>query len=680
MRSFNFTISPKILAAVFFPFVNNLPTPPSSEGVNVGISFKRSNLKLAPESFFFTLDFTGFETNSLTDQSAHDVSYGDKHVFWSYGDETPFTAPENTFSDSTRNSGFSRGPLGSHTYKNPGNYVVNVSIYEPSSGLWGHAKLNIGGTSSDTESVGDRAVAFAGDNTFYVKQSGDYTGSDVPTGALGYNTLEAAFSAAVLAPTPKQIVIARGEVITVDSQLSNRTGSNSANAKNITIVAADGPGAKPQISPSASFVGANMFVDESARDVDRNPDGSVPDNLKRDYTFQNISFVGGWDSTTETGTSHTGFASSGDGADVTLFDGCDFNGWSLSVFTAQVGHDKTDGINTLITFNDCDVTNWRNMGFFISTNSKVAFTGNKIMQHVDAMGGGVKTNSDHNEHGPFRLSVASHTVINNNDLFSNTGWFPNGDISSQQPCVRCNTSSLPGARISIADNTMEGGSDVISHRNANASRGGAPVNSVIQGNFLVATALTQNCIGSSYSGITIRNNYFIVSDVLRDFTPLNAGDVTPLSFLQLQVYVPNLNTPENYTSPVILENNTIVSLITAEKAGSLQLADFDIIFAASEFTNHSERDTLYFKPRQPSNEIQDVEAVLAFNPRFKGYKDANTNGVLHDEYANPVDSGFIWYPTAAATNVVGQSSGPQIADFFGNQRPQSPSIGAFEPR
>ncbi len=635
------------------------------------ITAARSNLQVAPEGFNFELTLSGFNTNTLADTSVHDPSFHDKYVFWDYGEDYAYDAPAVLADPSARRSRYSRGPLGSHTYRASGAHLVTVYVYEPSSQRWGRGIYRIGGANEDTPLIKDPEDLFDGLNTIYVDVTGQYSGSPV-IGSQGASSLVEALNRALTATAAVRIMLARGQTFEIDASFSYRTSNT--NQRNITIVSApedpETPLPRAIVRPSAAYVpGQPLFFDQAARDV--------PVGFKRDIVFADVDFQSDWDTTTESGPSIACIASAGFSSAYLLLDHCRFAGWD-TVLTAQ-GTPTRDSY----VVNDTVLTGWRNMGILDGLFTWAGFTGCRMTQNPAALSGGPK-NGNHNEHGPFRFSQSNKLTVHSCDIFSGTGWFPNGSMYVTQPCMRYNTSSSPGCRANVQSNTMEGGTDIISFGNSDAGSIGAPMNAVIDGNFLVGNFLTSKAISSSFSGMTVRNNLFVIPDVERDLSALGGGgNGLPFGFVALIEY--GTNTPANFSGPVDVYNNTIVNQLSAANAAGATGALPDLIFTGSGgvFTGSSETDNLLYEPAQAETGVVAGSLIgqSIFDPRYRGYQDFDTVLTLQTQYETPDQAGQIWLPVSTGTGILGAAMAdpPPLVDFFGRERPsENHALGAFE--
>lgn len=645
------------------------PTP----GASVEINALRSALQVAPEAFNFSITTAGFTTNTLVDQSVYDASYHDKYVFWDYGDSYQFTAPEKVLA-ANLDSQFSRGPLGSHTYRAPGNYIVRVAVLEPASGSVAFGEYLIGGAGEDTPAVGDPAVTFAGNRTIFVDTNGAAGGyPNAPAGADTYDNLQAAANQMPGWPI-RRVILERGQTHNFTNFKNMQVGGTQDGPTSMRFEAADGPGAAPIFQVSPSIGGLIM------QDVLRQ--GSVP-TAECDIVFSGLDIRGNWDSTTETGTAATFLLSMSTGSGYTLFDDCVVSGFGTLLQTQNTSR------QIQYTLNDTVVTNWSDYAVLDGGNQSVAaLTGSRIMQHVDALSGGPQGSPRHNTQGPTRFSRPNRVNVLSTDMFSRNGWFPQGSIYDIQPCLRFATAGdHPGARLNVGGCSLESGGIVLEIYNSENGSQDNPVNAVLDGNILVGGWRSVWHVRVGYGGTTWRNNFFVLPDVERDGSSIGAPALSTSPVFGFGTSG-NGSAPGNYTTPTLIYNNTIVNLLsTANAAGGTGAAI--PVSGAGSFTVTYENNLLHEPNRTSPRTLYGtaevappdgtLQAVAVFTSRYNGYRDFGRVTTLATQFATPADSGQIWVPQIGSPALGAALAEPNaVTSFSGTRRPEPPSIGAAE--
>ncbi len=624
-------------------------TPAS--GVSVVINTQRSAHRVVPEAMFFDLELSGFDTNTLSGE-IYDPSYHDKYVFWDYEESYFFTAPTQVLAwdaadgGSRRDSRYSRGPLGSHTFRVPGQYTVRVAVLEPASGKLGFGSTNV--------SVGDPDTFYSGSTTLYVDTTGGFV--NAIAGARRFTSLDSALAALDAATTPHRVVLENGQVFELNSAFFFRppgvtTGSS------FRIESRVNNGVKPIVRPGRNWQGDIFMADSSERDA-RADSGVV---------MCGIRFEGIWDTTTQTGTQLTCLFLTDTGARNVVLDQCEFSGWGINVYPIGARFDR------VIALNDLSVSNWGNYGVFHSTSSPTSVTGCAIAQNVDARTGGPSnTSGKNNAHGPIRMEIPTKTQLWANDLFSNTGWSSYARISAIQACLRWNTTpkdSPTGCKLNMQACVCESGREAIVVQAQNTSNPRSPVNALIEANFLVpgfqAFAAMEVCFG----GTTVRNNMMVVTDAPRDSTSIGGFASSIAAFVRAAGGA--AGDPSNERTAIGIYNNTMLNLNRTQAVPAWQdtigFADVDV------------ENNLIHEPNLPSPNTPDtpLESTLAFTCRYKGYR-AN-DGTLNTQFENDPASAIVLTPKIGSAALGAALEEPNACtDLQGDLRPEPPSRGATE--
>lgn len=630
--------------------IGNISVVVSTAGVTVAGSggasaqiniLGRSATRVAPEGFAFDLALEGFDTPGPAAGEVYDPRLHDLYYYWDFGDSYQFTAPQSMIPQ-FRNAGIAYGAKASHVYRQPGTYNVSCLIVEPSSGKIATANLSV--------TIGDADAVFTGSNNIYVDQNYDGVNApqNAPSGALLFNDFSAAMDNAIKwnSGAPRRIILARGQAHTVNTDL---TVGYAFTAPSFCIVADRAPGPNPILDMSNNgFVWA--YTDPSA--------------TERDFRFENIDFIGGWDATTQTGTRGTAFYLRENPPLQTLFEGCSFDGFDIAIYPNATDLPKISA-NPYLFLNNSSITNWRSSGIF-GDGINLCITGNRIAQHPNALSG--YGGSDNNLISALRVFRMDNTIIAQNDLFSRTGWFVNvPGYYTTQSCMRLSTAAYEGAYHNVNANMMEGGFSVLSINNSNGE-GGVAINAVVEKNIMVGTHDTNRMIDISYGGTTVRNNVGIFPD-----TPTYG--IMPGTFV---AYIRQGSDADNRNAPQKAYSNTFVNLQTDANApggaaGAIPVGDA----GAVGYINVVAGNNISYQPSQGVTADAPFDTSVLWAPRYTHYQDDNTP--RDNSKGTPSNTIALYQPTGDSA-ALGDAINGEVAydDFFGNMRPQYPSRGAFE--
>lgn len=627
-------------------------------GGAVTIAVRRSVLQTAPEAVWFEasvadFDATGPAAGQVYDPRLHEIVY-----LWDFGDEgAVYSNPVNVLAEwKDANRGF--GPRPAHVYAQPGTYAVSVLAVELASGKTA--------TASTTVTVADPDAIFAG-NTVTVGSTGTYA------------TLDAAL-AARSGKTKTRIKLQRGQNhITPWQRLRASSGTG-----HIHIVADDGAGALPMVTPVPTFDRVTMtgliWLADSMTGLE--------------FTVAGVDFAGDWDPTTETVTTSgqtvpwTPFWIMSAPTDC-LFTGCRFTGNSL----AALVNVETAGVTSqaaAMTFHDNFISSWQNMGLLVDGNQikKLGFMGNCAAQHVDANAGGVRNAAaKRNNHGCLRdnLKKACDRYYDGNDLFSNTGWTNN--VSGHwmaQPCLRIfNTATEDGHFAYVCRNGIEGGFrqvDVTVH--TLGQQPGHRHNTVIDGNYFTQGHMTYFSVYTHYGALTVRNNVFVRGD-----TPVLSSEYVMTAVIGLDDSAEMVwGSESNADEPVRIYSNTHVNRSTV---AHYQTGSPLVLNRNGAFTDVLSQNNIVHQPNLPTpfTAYGPLDTTPLWAPRLKGYKDQEkTGGALWAQYGTPADTVWSAAPVndpggkGVAVEAIGMALSGMTAydDMTGRQRPEPPSVGALE--
>lgn len=639
------------------PTVQTVWDQTAAGGTTVTITAERSSLQVNPEGFQFDVATTGFTSNLTAGvNTSYEAGVHELLVFWDYGDEYDYAAPTKVIewdaadTGDRQNSRYSMGFVGSHTYRNAGNYTIRVAVYDPATGNWGQGTFNIGGASADTPAIGDSATLYATSQTVFVSTSGDYT--NAPAGALTTTDINSALDTMQNATSATRLILERGQTHTIsggrnfaryltspDATLSNRIEANT------------GAGAKPilTISDAGFGPGGTLFNDASTA-------GDNP-TVVFDTVFAGLDCRGLWDSTTETGDSVNFLGSFGQSATYTLFDECDFTGWKI-VFNCGQERSK------IYTLNDTSATDWQLYGlsFDSSQSSRAAFMGCRGAQNVNALAGGPTTpENSRNNQGPMRNAGSEKCLIWACDFFSNTGWTTRGSLFDPQPAIRVlQNMTTAGKKCYIGACVAEGGGTILAAENSQEGNTDKLVNLNVYGNFFLASWQTGRGFGLNYSGVTFAGNTMVVPAVDRDSNgaPLNGADGFAMAFIR---HAPSGAGSDAgaYTQPVNVFNNTFVNLMAdsdvTNPPATCSLSDNagngSIVVTFSNNINH--------QPNlgTPVETHTNLTAAQVFTHRYNGYKDANVSIADGLRFLTPAASASTFTPSTGSTALDAATTG-----------------------
>ncbi len=571
------------------------PTP----GVSATIRLtKRSHLQVAPEGMFFEVDLFGFDTPPPVDPNAYDPQHHDVYYFWNFGDPgSRFTAPQNVM-EHQRDANVAYGPTAAHVYANHGDYDVSVLIIEPASGKTTVATFAIGGANPDTPTIQDPDAFFENGQTIIVDQTG--------TGLAAYPN-------AVVRTTPQQAVSycdnrsAPHRIMLMDDQewTSSGTMSYGANSPALHMVRSNTGINRPIVN----WVSGSRLIYFVNFD---------PTNEK-DAVFNGVDFVGGWDSTTETGDgNHSCFQQSAHQGDYLLVHDCDIKNFGAHAYSAL---SFTNELGVRI-FSNVVSEGTRSYHFYEEINAPVAYLGVRAMSNINALSGGPRLNGSslHNDAAILRFQSAKNVVLDGCDIFVRTGWFENYfGVITQQAAVRFDQRANRGTRFNVQRCSIEGG---LSVNRMNSTIRVNVQNNLIERSILSGTAFDRRIIMLSYGGATIRNNLMIVPNTPR----INFyGLFSPSYFVQTELFedagAQTGNVAECAAGPIKIYNNTCVSLMDSANASNPPAVLYQNPNLGT-FTAVSEINNVLHSPSTgtPSVAFAPFDETPLWAPRHTGYR------------------------------------------------------------
>ena len=608
----------------------------------------RSELQIAPEAVYFDVSLSGFDSTGpgageVWDDRLHEVYYyWDFYATGSDSDES-YTFQHLTKTPTAfRTSRTASGPRISHTYRVPGTYRVSCLAVEPASGKSATATLDV--------TIGDPDIdVFTADNQTIIIGSAWAT---YPNATVVATMAAAVSNIAGFADgtTPRRVIVRRGQTLSS----SGFNVGDGATWPSTHWVAADEAGADPIFDMTGA-----MRWDNGGTAADK------------DLTFQNLTFRGGWDTTTETGTKVNGIEVSRLPPKQMLFD---------NVILRDCGERTVQTIETdmathpyRIYFNDCFIDGWRKYGMYLSSAALMSLTGTKIEQDPLANVGG-PDNGNYNYSTPFRFTLAgalSTGIIHSSEIFSRTGWTSRGDIYGAQACVRFDTAGVGGGTFLIHRSVLESGQEQIT-LGADGGKTNKRINGLFAQNYMLGSHITIRSVNNEKAGTTYRNNIIVIPDTT-EFLSEGAGYRANYFFR----YSPDKPTTGELGAPIRFYNNTLINLLThsvdeAATSGGFTDTEVDI-------------NNAIYEPNLGSPNTADgpFSTTSLFTPSELGYKHNVNLGTGHDvletAYATPATSVWECTPSGGA-GVLGDATTGTIAydDFYGNVRPATKDRGAIQ--
>lgn len=625
-----------------------ISAPTGDETVTINI-VSRSATQVNPEAFTFDAILTGFDSTAPAGSEIYDDRWHNIYYYWSFGDAYTFAAPTNVVAGH-KDANVAYGPMASHTFRTPGAYTVSLTVIEPLSGKTATTTLDV--------IVGDADTLFAGAATLFVDTGGNYAGK--PSGAAEYTSLATAVAAVVAAgvSNPRRIMLRRGQSFPVTGQIWPVAPPS------FQIVAQGGAGADPVIDWTPNG-GNSLFYFQN---ID-NRDDSDP---AKSVVFQNIEMRGDADVTAGTGTKGAYFFNFGPYPPRDfLLDQCALSNVALAIYDrGSLGGANVQGGECYKVINDCVFTDWIASAIFESSNKVTALTGSRLAQNPDAIVD--FDGADGSIIAPYRGAYNDRVIVDACDLFCNTGWSgtPSGTYKAIQPGLRFNSAANPGAKLSMQRCSVEAGFEVVSLADANGENAVA-INAVIEKNILLSNFQGWWFFDTSYGGVTIRNNILAHPDV---------GDASGRD----PVYVMRLDyTGANaiaYNAPIKIHNNTLVNLLTGSSYVNTETA-MRWVSNPSAFANVVIENNIDHQPNLTNPVVAsaplDVSTIL-FTPRYDGYVSAAISA-KDTSLATPANTVATYAPLAGSSALGNALNEPAAYDdFYGQQRPQYPSSGAFE--
>lgn len=625
-------------------------------GVGVSIVMRQNPEMVAPHAVWFeavlvgsNLPVRGADGNVIYDPHFHDYLYQ-----WDFGDHGAYTVAQlrdpvpaiNTALGKSlplmMDRGVAEGQLAMHVFGAPGTYTVTLTV---------RSRTGIVATASETITVADPDVMFAGDKTIVVSKTSSFTGA--PAGARQVTSFLSAISLQKTLGTTARILLKRGE----DYFSEGRPRLESNGLLNF-YVGAWGAGARPRLwGIWPKHVG----------------DGGV---IMRD-----IELWSSWDETTETGNGESQFYLNGADCYATLYR-CTSTGAGAAVYT-------TNGTaNMVLAVFDCHITNWSNFGVLLDSQGRTAFSGVSIKRSPLALGGGGNKGQASNQHGCMRWSpgyddtLYAAGVFRHFDWFNNAGWSTANGLPAYQACFRT-SGGVPAHYLILTRGIMECGSAILSDTASSALR--RPQNNLLDKLLIIGSAAGNGQLNVGFGGSEVRNVITIQPDAKKlNYTFDNAFGSSELS-------VPD--DPQNVLEPVKYYNNSFVSWmdVNPDASGSSIINVQD--WQKAEVANNIEHGPGHIVPINAG----DFDDTVAFAPIYQSMqwrpsRVETIDGVevrVFDpatapdtSYATPLNTVRLPIPLPGNPNIGAAEVGKPVAidDFFGRIRPlEGATKGAIEP-
>lgn len=578
------------MAEIRFSGLGTLPLSVSQGSVrNLTITATQIGVDAAPSPWQF--DVTAMDAwpvlgpTDIHNPRLHELTY-----VWSFGDGSN-SIPTTTLNtpDVWKDINEASAKQPKHVFNDAGSYTVTCYAFYQGS-LWATGTTDL--------SVGTAAAAFPTTQTILFDPTG--TGDEASYPSANIQTTFAGCIAArqALGASNARILLKRGETI---SDLSSLTrgfwGSGISNFR----LGAWGSGDRPTLGPDESLAD---YID-----IEDDADGV-------EIVLSDLDVRGGWDSTTETGFFNSVFQAIGTASFSSYMaitsHRCKFSGFTSVTNLQDQGLGTS--IPSYITFNDCEITDWRDYGAYFNPmggNSHIAFMGCSVHQHEDALSGGTK-NFFYNTHGGVRISEAKNVFISVCDFFSRTGWSPLGSWTGNNPGLRLQTIGVEDTENHLDRVAVEGLIELA--RDASGAGTNYAYNCVVD-------KLLQVIGGTSYAptiwvgsgGLTVRNAVLAMLDVPQFHT------ANPDNFFGFGI---GGSDAVNAAAPINIHNVTMLDLRSDANSGGNPADDFGDFETFSNVT--TENNVLHAPnrgtPVSGDGPIDVTTPIAGFTPRDKGVR------------------------------------------------------------
>ena len=614
----------------------NFILTPSAATVTIVVEAENTK-NISPAGLMMSVTMTGFDESSPASADEYDEQFHDFKYEWTHDVGYTATAPVNVFASRLSTSTAS-GPLASFTMRGAVTHTIGVTVTEPSSGKTA--------TTSITRTLTDPLTSFTGANTLFISP-GNLT-TNMPAGATRYASLNTALTAlADDESTDKLIIFNRAETSTFTG-----FNMNSNTLPTMHIIAGGDAGADPIVT----CTGGLLWTDQD----------TAGDGSGKFLTIQNVTFNGPWNSAAETGASVNVVQMADNPPLLALYDGCSFDGFGISIYNTS----GTNSAHRRTIVNDCVMDNYRDYQIQEGAGYALAVTNSRVMADINATSGGPKGvgSPGHNEHSPIRFNSGNMVIVSKSDFFSRFGWPVLGSYQSSQPCVRINADGDIGMRSNIQENTMEGGTSVLSNTPA-ADHAGVIGNCMVEKNYLIGNHQTKTMLGAGHGGTTFRNNICVWPSAQR-----LADGGEPLAVLQSKTPPLGVSAAGGAAKNQVV-SNTVVNLMVdddyigdASSTMAMLNNDLGAAFTGNVESNNALWEPNFDTPNAPNGAFQATPTVWTVrNLEYFHLRTTAVTAIAGTE--RPTSTAAAFTPL---TNTLANMSNPYAYDdFFGVVRPSS---------
>lgn len=478
----------------------------------------------------------------------------------------------------------------------PGDYIIDLTVTDK------NGVKAVAFTSTITVAAATSVYSEA--DTVYVDQTGAFTGVPAASGKVA--SMTALWAYLNSNKRPHLVLLRRGDDYQDDEYLRTQN-----DFLQIAHTDAWGTGTKPILRISTGTTGT--YLERAGYEL-----YTVPSMDQ--VSLANVSIVGDWDSTTETGANSK---SSGiylrPDSSVEIF----FTAYNVDISGVGIGINMSPsgvGGNMHVCFANSSVTNWRDYGTFAQnmTTGSLALLGASMAQHVDALHGGtfrdVSGTSDQfsNNHGPVRMDQIGFFYSNATRLFSRSGWSGLGaDHRADQPCIRFNTNGVPGVSIYVGKSILEGGSQIVNIEGENTNTDDVAGRAVFEDFLMIATAKqTGQMVSSQQGAATFRNGLIFYPDIVQ------IGSASTRAVFEFK---PNKPVSGSEDEPVTVHNISVFNALDAANdfGASMILTDIATV------TDFIGENNIYHFPNGTNSNVEAhvvVEPLEGVTPLYKGVR------------------------------------------------------------
>lgn len=494
---------------------------------------------------------------------------------------------------------------------------------------------------SDTVTVADPDVFFAGDNTIAVAYDGDFT--DAPAGAVEWTwdgSVGALRSLIQSRNLPVRLLWKRGGVYDFSAQLKVTDNDHLAH-----VGAWGSSSARPVITSTAT--GDDRVISPL---FEWKTNGQQGTNWA---TIAGVEFRGDYDSATEKGYGGLPYDWRQMRGATLLVHDCYSAGWNTPFVAASDSNGEGLGYRMLLS--DSFATDWSGFGTYPTKNSdgRFAMLGSAMVSNPFALAGDGK-HFARNQHGPIRAAEIDDVYLAGSEFFSNTSWTGNYDrIAGAQPCLRLHTDgSAAGTRYIVNRCVLEGGASIGGH---------VPLGKSEPGNWLFDQILAiGDCrtggasIYSQAGGTTVRNVLAWIPEVQKcPYDNTNQKGMVAISV------APNGFLENNDLAPVEIYSCTLLNEATGGNADTAASVDPSYVTATEE-NNLFHMPNASGTPYTGDGPFESLGALPGVTPHSEGYG-INYRAILFDSPGgvdvNPGDTVVIPYADVPKINIAGDGPG-----------------------